>query len=128
MYSTTTNGIEINVEVFYEKDSSNAFNHEFGFSYRITINNQNKFAVQLLKRTWHIFDSCGEYRMVEGEGVVGQTPVIFFHKPFTYISACFLKSEMGKMYGTYTMLNLQNNKEFEVIIPAFNLVAPSKLN
>jgi ApaG protein len=128
MYSTITNGIEINVEVFYQKDTSNAFNNDFAFAYRVTITNQNFFAVQLLRRTWHIFDSNGEYKMVEGEGVVGQTPVIFNHKPFTYVSACYLKSELGKMYGTYTMLNMQNNHEFEVLIPAFDLIASQKMN
>jgi len=128
MYSTTTNGIEIKVEVFYQKDNSNPFNNDFAFAYRITVINQNAYAVQLLRRTWHIFDSNGEYRMVEGEGVIGVTPVVFNHKPFTYVSGCNLNSEMGKMHGFYTMLNMQNNKEFEVVIPAFDLIAPSKLN
>jgi ApaG protein len=128
MYSTTTNGIEIKVEVFYQKDNSNPFNNDFAFAYSITVINQNAYAVQLLRRTWHIFDSNGEYRMVEGEGVIGVTPVIFNHKPFTYVSGCNLNSEMGKMHGFYTMLNMQNNKEFEVVIPAFDLIAPSKLN
>jgi ApaG protein len=44
------------------------------------------------------------------------------------VSGCNLNSEMGKMHGFYTMLNMQNNKEFEVVIPAFDLIAPSKLN
>ncbi len=128
MYSIITNGIEIKVEVFYQKDNSNAINNDFSFAYRIKVVNHNEYAVQLLSRTWHIFDSNGEYKMVEGEGVVGLTPVIFKNKPFTYVSGCNLKSEMGRMHGFYHMLNMQTNRVFEVLIPAFDLVAPSKLN
>ena len=128
MYSTTTNGIEIKVEVFYQKDNSNPITNDYSFAYRITINNTNSYAVQLLRRTWYIFDSNGKHNIVEGEGVVGLTPVIYNHKPFSYVSGCNLKSEMGKMHGFYTLLNLHNQKEFEVIIPAFELIAPTKLN
>jgi ApaG protein len=35
---------------------------------------------------------------------------------------------MGKMYGHYEMENENNKQIFKVNIPAFELIAPSKLN
>jgi ApaG protein len=32
--------------------------------------------VKLLFRKWTIFDSVGTYKIVEGEGVVGEQPII----------------------------------------------------
>ena len=47
MVSKISAGIEITVEVFYQSDYSNPLKGEFMFAYRITIENHNKFAVQL---------------------------------------------------------------------------------
>jgi ApaG protein len=35
---------------------------------------------------------------------------------------------MGKMYGSYTMENLNNKKSFEVNIPVFEMIVPFKMN
>jgi len=35
---------------------------------------------------------------------------------------------MGKMYGTYLMENVNNNKRFNVQIPAFEMIVPFKMN
>jgi uncharacterized protein affecting Mg2+/Co2+ transport len=35
---------------------------------------------------------------------------------------------MGRMSGTYQMVNLNTQREFNVTIPAFDLIAPAKLN
>jgi len=39
-----------------------------------------------------------------------------------------LRTEMGKMNGSYLMLNLNTKKTFDVTIPSFNMVVPYKLN
>ena len=57
MVSKISAGIEITVEVFYQSDYSNPLKGEFMLAYRITIENHNKFTVQLLRRLWFIFDS-----------------------------------------------------------------------
>ena len=128
MVSVITNGIEITVDVHYQQDYSNPLSQEYMFAYRITIENHNKFSVQLLRRQWYIFDSNGEHREVEGEGVVGLLPIIFNGKPFTYMSGCNLKTEMGKMGGFYMMLAMNNNASFKITIPDFQMIAPHKLN
>lgn len=128
MTSKLTDGVTISVETFYQPEHSNAQLHEYMFAYRITIENKNAFPVKLISRHWHIFDSDGSRREVEGEGVVGIQPEINTGDKYQYISGCNLKTEIGKMFGTFLMENLYNKKRFEVNIPVFEMVVPEKLN
>lgn len=128
MNSAITSGIEITVETFYQQEYSNPLQHEYMFAYRITIENHNAYTVQLLNRHWHIFDSNGEFREVEGDGVIGQQPVLNQGENFQYVSGCQLRSEMGTMHGIYEMVNLNNLKKFNVDIPKFQLESPTKAN
>lgn len=128
MVSKISEGVQISVETFYQPDYSNPANNEFMFAYRITIENHNNFTVKLLRRQWYIFDSTGENREVEGEGVVGLQPVIQAGQQFQYVSGCNLKTEMGRMHGTYLMENQNNKSTFTVNIPPFEMVVPFKNN
>ena len=128
MISKISEGVEITVETFYQSGYSNPTNYEFMFAYRITIENHNPFTVQLLKRHWVIYDSNGEHREVDGDGVVGEQPILKQGDHYTYVSGCNLRTEMGKMQGYYTMENQNNKQLFKVNIPAFDLIAPSKMN
>ncbi|MBP6432519.1 MAG: Co2+/Mg2+ efflux protein ApaG [Ferruginibacter sp.] len=123
-----TEGIKIIVETFYQPDYSNVGNNEYMFAYKITIENHNSFPVQLLRRHWHIYDSNGSIKEVEGEGVVGVQPKINPGEFYQYVSGCNLRTDIGKMQGSYLMLNLNTNKRFDVFIPSFNLIVPFKLN
>ncbi len=128
MVSKITEGITISVDTYYQPEYSNSVNSEFMFAYRITIENNNAFPVKLLSRHWHIYDSNGSMREVEGEGVVGVQPEISPGTSYQYVSGCNLRSEIGKMIGTYQMENINTRKQFDVLIPAFEMCAPFKLN
>ena len=128
MISKISEGITISVETYYQPEYSNPVNSDFMFAYQITITNSNAFPVKLLTRHWHICDSNGSLREVEGEGVVGVQPQINSGESYQYISGCNLRSEIGKMYGTYQMENINTKKPFDVVIPAFDMCAPFKLN
>lgn len=128
MANQITEGISITVETFYNQEQSNPILGEYTFAYRVSIENLADFPIRLLRRQWHIFDSNGSYREVEGEGVVGQQPVIEPGESFQYVSGATLRSDMGKMLGNYQMENMMNKKLFYVNIPEFELVAPFKSN
>ncbi len=121
-------GVKVSVETYYQPDYSNPVASEFMFAYRITIENNNTFPVKLLQRHWNIFDSNGSYKEIDGEGVVGVQPVILPGDQYQYVSGCNLKTEMGKMEGSYTMENLHTKKQFNVRIPMFEMIAPFKVN
>ena len=128
MVQQITDGVNIKVETFYQPGHSNPMNSEFLFAYTITIENLTAHPVRLLSRHWHILDSNGTHREVEGEGVVGEQPVIGAGSAYQYSSACNLHSEIGKMYGTYQVEDLFNKRKIRVAIPEFLLIAPAKLN
>ena len=128
MVRTNTHNIEISVEVKYWSESSIPRENHYFFVYFITIENKSDVPVQLTRRHWDIFDSVGEHRVVDGEGVVGETPVLRPGEKFEYNSGCNLTSDMGYMKGYYTLVQLSDGKPFFVEIPKFELVLPAKLN
>ncbi len=128
MISKLSKGVQVSVETYYQPDYSNPVSSEYMFAYRILIENQNDFTIQVLRREWNIFDSNGEYREVQGEGVVGQQPVILPGKSFQYVSGCNLRTEMGKMFGKYVVENTDTKEEFFVNIPPFDMIVPFKMN
>ena len=128
MVSLISEGVEVSVETFYQQDYSNPMQSEYMFAYRISIENHNSFPVKLHRRHWYIFDSTGSTREVEGEGVVGVQPVLSPGEKYQYVSGCNLRTEMGRMHGTYQMENLNNKQFFDVNIPAFEMFVPFKNN
>ena len=117
MVTEITRGIKVIVETFYQNDYSNPLNNEFMFAYKVTIENSSEHAIKLISRHWYIFDFISDYREVEGDGVVGQQPVIEPGASYQYVSGCNLRSEMGRMHGTYHMQDMNDGKLFDVTIP-----------
>ncbi len=128
MVTKITDGVKISVETIYQPEYSNPANEHFMFAYRVNIENLSENTVQLLNRHWHIFDSNGTKREVEGEGVVGQQPVIEPGDVHEYVSGCNLKTDIGSMKGSYEMKRIADDARFRVNIPEFYLIAPYKLN
>jgi ApaG protein len=128
MGSKISSGVLVSSEYTFQEEYSAPMNNEFMFAYRITIKNNNSFPIRLLSRHWHIFEGNGCYREVEGEGVVGAQPVIGAGKQYQYVSGCNLKTEMGRMHGYYIAENMDTQLKFSVPIPAFELIAPLKMN
>lgn len=128
MDTLITSGVRISVSTQFRQDFSSLHDAVFFFNYRVDILNENEFEIQLQSRQWYIFDSLNEASFVEGEGVVGQTPLLKPGEKYTYTSACELRSEIGFMHGFYTFKNLSNGTLFQVTIPQFRLEFPGKMN
>ena len=123
-----THGVKISVSTAYQAEYSDPRMGHYVHTYKIKIENNTGDTIQLLNRHWFIFDSNASLKEVEGKGVIGIQPIIepgAFHE---YISGCDLKTEIGKMHGSYTMIRLNDDYMFEVNIPEFQLIAPFKLN
>lgn len=128
MYKAVTNDIKVSVETFYQESASYPDSAHFVFAYRIAIENHSDNTIKLLRRHWHIVDSNGTTREVEGEGVVGQQPVLEPDTSHQYVSGCNLQTEMGKMYGTYLMERVSDGVTFNVDIPEFYMIVPYRNN
>lgn len=128
MVTEITKGIKVSVETEYQPAYSSPSQYHYVFTYKVTIENQSENTIQLLRRHWHIHDAGFLAREVEGEGVVGQQPILEPSQYHQYVSGCNLKSGFGKMLGTFLMERIVDGHRFEVAIPEFNMVAPFKLN
>ncbi len=123
-----TRDICVKVESYYQPTTSIPEDNHFVFAYRVTINNRGNRTVRLLRRHWQIIEGNGSKREVEGQGVIGEQPVIEPGNSHSYFSGCNLQSPVGKMYGTYTMERLIDGEQFTVNIPEFVMTAPHILN
>jgi ApaG protein len=110
-----------------ESDLSDAAYKQYVFAYRIEIENRGKRTVQLLSRHWWITDACQGVREIEGEGVVGQRPVILPGQVFAYSSWCILPTSSGLMRGSYFMV-VSGGDLLDVPVPTFSLATPYALN
>lgn len=128
MIQQITKGIKISVDTNFEGKRYQNLRTYYTFSYSITIENQSSDTVQLLSRHWNIFDSMSDIETIEGEGVVGEKPVISPREKYTYNSHCLLSSPIGAMNGHYNMINFTSSKQFRVQIPNFQLMLPATFN
>ncbi len=131
MVIATTKGVKVSVESSYNSDYVNdksVYSLYYLFNYFVTIHNESQHVIQLVRRRWEVYDGDGSFTKVEGEGVVGQQPILEPGTTYQYSSGCKLKAPIGKMVGIYIMQRLVDGEEFEVTIPEFTLIAPYVLN
>jgi ApaG protein len=128
MIAQITDGVKVMVQTEFQGEYSNPGQDHFVFTYKIRIENNSHYTIQLLRRHWWIYDVLGQHREVEGEGVVGQQPVLEPGQVHEYVSGCTLKSGIGKMVGTYQMERIVDGTTFDVLIPEFSMMIPWKMN
>lgn len=128
MVTSITKGIKVSVETEYQPKYSSPRQYHYVFTYKVTIENQSEHTIQLLRRHWFIKDAGFKEREVEGDGVVGQQPILEPGQYHEYTSGCNLRSGIGKMYGTYAMERIIDGVQFEVAIPEFTMVMPDRNN
>jgi ApaG protein len=121
-YAATTENITVTVHPVYLDGQSNHIERKFVFAYFIRIENNSGDNVQLLRRHWFITNSNGDVQEVEGEGVIGQQPVIPPGSAHEYSSFCVLETFEGSMEGTYLM-ERPGGEQFSATIPRFVLRA-----
>ena len=128
MIQQVTKGIRVSVETRYEGSFLKNSTPNYAFRYLITIENQSKDVVQLIKRHWKIMESSKPTQIVNGPGVVGKKPVLKPGESHTYQSGSLITSPLGSMTGTYIMINFSTAKKFNVDVPSFKLSVPYILN
>jgi ApaG protein len=128
MVEQITKGIRISVITHFEGTFYKNQQINFAFGYQITIENKSAVSVQLISRHWEILDALNPLEIVEGDGVIGQQPILQPGELHTYSSGCLLNAPFGAMRGHYTMVNFTTGRKFRVLIPTFKLLTPFALN
>lgn len=123
-HAVTTRGVTVRVSVSFLPEQSQPEQGRWFWAYHIRIENGGTVPVQLVNRHWLIRDGHGEIQRVDGEGVVGEQPVIEPGGAFDYVSGCPLGTSSGSMEGYYDMA-LEDGGSFQAVIPRFDLVGPA---
>jgi len=127
MSTALTNGIRITVQSQYVPERSSVAEHQFAFSYTVSILNQGPATARLETRHWIITDATGKVEEVRGAGVVGVQPRLRPGESFEYSSWCVLETASGSMRGSYHMVT-DGGDRFDADIAPFRLGLPHTLN
>lgn len=119
--------IQVTVLPEYLPSQSEPESRRFAFAYHITITNNGSRPAQLLSRHWHIVDGNNERKEVQGDGVVGEQPLIEPGDSYRYSSGVILETPVGTMEGSYQMV-APDGDTFDAPIPTFVLAAPGALH
>ncbi|WP_294195977.1 Co2+/Mg2+ efflux protein ApaG [uncultured Sphingomonas sp.] len=123
--AATTGDVTVRVSVSYLPEQSEPARGRWFWAYHIRIENDGAGPVQLRTRHWIITDGRGARHTVEGEGVVGEQPVIQPGGSYDYVSGCPLATPSGAMQGSYRMI-AEDGRAFDAAIPRFTLLAPAE--
>jgi ApaG protein len=124
-YVAITNDIEVSVWPEFVDNKISQIGELFIWAYHVRIKNKSTESIKLLSRYWRIVDECGNVQEIEGEGVVGEKPLILPSGAYQYSSGVHLKYPSGIMSGKYRMEKILNKETFEIKIPNFSLDIPS---
>lgn len=128
IYQATTHDITVQIETRFEVEASKPSQDKYLHSYFVTIINESSDTVQLLRRKWFIQNTRNQTKVIEGDGVIGEQPILNPGEKHQYKSWSPIATPIGKMYGQYKMINVSSREMFWVDIPKFDLIAPFKLN
>ncbi len=120
--SATTDGITVRVAPNFLHDQSEPAQGRWFWSYHIRIENNGDEPVQLLTRHWKITDARGHLSHVDGDGVIGEQPVLEPGGSHDYVSGCPLPTPSGTMEGQYRFIRADGST-FLAAIPQFRLHA-----
>ncbi len=123
-HSATTGDVTVRVSVSFLPVQSVRGRGRWFWAFHVRIDIEGKRPVQLVSREWTIVDGRGGKHEVQGEGVVGEQPVIEPGTSFDYVSGCPLNTPSGWMEGRYHMVGADGGS-FAVAIPRFPLIAPA---
>lgn len=123
MYYRITDGIRVTVHPVYLPQQSSPATPRYVFAYHIRIENVGDTAAQLVWRHWYIHDPVAGDSEVEGEGVVGEQPLLAPGEVHEYQSFCILQAPEGSMEGFYELVRPDGTR-FKATIPRFMLQLP----
>lgn len=116
-------GITVRVRPKFSLARSDPAEGTYVFSYRVHLHNEGHEEARLLFRHWRIHDAAGDDTEIDGEGVVGEQPLLLPGEAHSYSSFCVLRSTAGYMEGHYTFQRA-DGRRFRVAIPRFHFEAP----
>jgi ApaG protein len=117
-------GLRVTLDkLVYHKDPINLPSEQpHAFIYFITITNLCDRSVRIIGRKWLILNEDGTQIVIEGDKLVGETPVIAPGEEFSY-NSYHVTSMNAKVRGSYHGID-QMDQKIHAKIPEFELIIP----
>jgi ApaG protein len=119
-------GLRVTVDkVVYHPKAEAPSDRPHCFVYFITIHNDTELAVTIKARKWVVTNEHGEITALEGEGVVGQSPLIPPGESWSYNSFHLLDTATAVAEGSYLGLDAEGRRVL-ARIPKFRMDVPRR--
>lgn len=116
-------GLHVTVDqVIYAPELPSPPEQPHSFVYFISIRNDSDQTVTIKARKWVVTDANGDVTAVEGDGVVGESPILAPGEKFSYNSRHVLATPTGQAEGSYIGLN-ESGDPVITRIPVFKMDA-----
>ena len=117
-------GLRVTVDqVLYQPEAETPLERPHCFVYFITIHNDSAEVVTIKGRKWVVRNDRGDVTVVEGDGVVGEFPVIDAGEKFTYNSYHVFDTRSAIAEGSYIGLD-SKGRAVLTRIPPFRMSVP----
>ena len=107
----------------YEPEANTPPDRPHCFVYFISIHNDTDRPITIKGRKWVVTSSRGDVTAVEGDGVVGEFPLIEPGEKYTYNSYHLLDSPSAEAEGSYIGVDGKGRKVL-TRIPRFKMIVP----
>lgn len=121
-YLKTTNKITVSVEPFFlirqkvEKD-------QYVWGYKVLIQNNTDTSILIKSRNWSIIDIYGNIKIMNTDGIMGESPLILEGNSYEYMNGLSLAHAGGFVFGQYVCASINMNN-IVVDIPEFPIISP----
>lgn len=117
-------GLRVTVDrVVFHPEAQTPADRPHCFVYFVTIHNDAELPVTIRGRKWVVHAEDGEVTVLEGDGVVGKTPLLHPGETFTYNSFHLLRTKAAVAEGAYFGVD-SNGRGVFTRIPRFRMVVP----
>jgi ApaG protein len=115
--------VTVSVQPYFLDEQSSPNENHYVWAYKVIIQNLSQDTIKLNHRNWIIIDGNGKIIQVQGEGVVGEFPILKPGEIFEYTSGTPLNTTSGIMQGFYSVFS-NNGNILKIDIPTFSLDSP----
>ena len=117
-------GLKVTVDrLLYQRLNTQQSEKPHSFIYFISIHNNSEVAVTIRGRKWVVTHDDGSVLVVEGDGVVGETPTIQPGGKFSYNSRHIIGTDSAMAEGAYLGVD-QLGRRVMMRIPRFRMEVP----
>lgn len=117
-------GLKVTVDrLLYQRLKTEQSEKPHSFIYFISIHNNTDVAVTIRGRKWVVTHDDGSVLVVEGDGVVGETPTIQPGGKFSYNSRHIIGTDSAMAEGAYLGVD-DSGRRVMMRIPRFRMEVP----